>query len=118
MVEDLRSRVAFCVFGGYTQEVGDEPALCVCEPLDGTDSVIMAMPSVLANAWLNTRHAVGLLSESIQPTEVQPALPGGGQGVRVGVANESKSEAEWLSWSDLLIRYPGIDGTPLRLDPA
>src|SRR5262249_10161760 len=53
VAEGADSPVRFGVFAGYKQNVGDQPTLPLCDPVDGTSNVYVALPSVLVGAWSN-----------------------------------------------------------------
>lgn len=97
-VEGLRAGA----YAGYRQAIDDTPVARMCGLLEGTSNVIAALPSGLLGAWLNAARVLELLRNLRDPSGVQPPLPGGGEGVRVGNVVEDRPGFAWSSWADLL----------------
>jgi hypothetical protein len=92
-------------YAGYRQDIGDRPGSRMCELVEGTDNVIIALPSGLVGPWLNVitmREVVGGL---VAPSGSTPPLPGGGAGVRVGNAVEDRSDFVWMGWGEWLPKH-------------
>jgi len=89
-------RVHFAVFAGFKQDIGEQQIVPACELVDGTSNVIMALPSVLANAWTNASEASRMLGDRVVPTGTRSSgvIPGAGHGVNVGVVNELTAEVK------------------------
>jgi hypothetical protein len=90
-------------YAGYRQDIGDRSGNRMCEVLEGTANVILALPSGLVGAWLNATTLSEILGELFEPSGVQPALPAGGVGVRVGDPVEDRPDFKWMGleeWSE------------------
>jgi hypothetical protein len=96
------------VFAGYKQNVGDQPTLSMCEPVDGTHNVFMALPSVFINAWSNAQTVLRLLDSRVPASGHSIVVPGAGLGVRVGAANELTDEVTWKPLAEFVRAFPGI----------
>ena len=95
-------------YAGYRQDVGDLPGNRMCELVDGTKNVVVALPSGLVGAWLNATRMCEIVGELVDPNGNQPALPGGGAAVRVGNAVEDRPDFAWMGWEDWLGKYPQL----------
>jgi hypothetical protein len=82
-------RVQATVFAGFKQEFDGQPTRRVCEVLDGERNLIMALPSVLANAVANAMEAVGLVRQQLEATTPTPELRWDA-GVAVGRAQRGR----------------------------
>ena len=102
------SQIRFAVFAGYKQNVGDQPTLPACDPVDGTRNVFIALPSVLMNAWTNAQTVLRMLDSRVPPSGPSIAVPGARLGVRVGAANELTDEVTWMPWAEFVRAFPGI----------
>ena len=102
------SQIRFGVFAGYKQNVGDQPTLPACDPVDGTRNVFIALPSVLMNAWTNAQTVLRMLDSRVPPGGPSIAVPGARLGVRVGAANELTDEVTWMPWAEFVRAFPGI----------
>jgi glycine/D-amino acid oxidase-like deaminating enzyme len=91
--------VRLTVFAGWKQEIDDQPAVRLCEVVEGTRNIILALPSVLINAWPNAVDAVAIVRKIADPSGTTPRIPRAGRNVRVGQENELASETQWLDWS-------------------
>jgi len=89
------SSVRFGAFAGYKQNVGDQPTVPFCERVEGINNVVVALPSVLANAWRNAHAVLGLLDGDVAPGGPPDLIPYGGEGARVGAVNELTDEVMW-----------------------
>ncbi|MGH2587846.1 MAG: hypothetical protein ACRDJE_23240, partial [Dehalococcoidia bacterium] len=99
------SPVRLAVFAGYKQNIGDQATLPLCATVGGTSNVVMALPSVLANAWANAHTALALLNDQVTPRGPSADISGGGQGVRIGAVNELTEEVAWMRWEEFIQRY-------------
>jgi len=95
-------------YAGYRQDIGDQPGIRVCELVEGTKNVIMALPSGLVAPWLNVISMSDIVGGLVDPSGSQPALPGGGAGVRVGNAVEDRPDFVWMGWDEWLRNYPQL----------
>ena len=84
-------------YAGYRQDIGDEPGATMCELVDGTSNVIVALPSGLVAPWLHAQRIGGLVDDLVAPSRHQPPVPGAGIGVRVGSVVEDRQDFEWLT---------------------
>jgi glycine/D-amino acid oxidase-like deaminating enzyme len=95
-------------YAGYRQDVGDRPGNRMCELVDGTKNVVVALPSGLVGPWLNATRMSEIVGELVGPSGNQPALPGGGAGVRVGNAVEDRPDFVWMGCDEWLRKYPQL----------
>jgi glycine/D-amino acid oxidase-like deaminating enzyme len=96
-------------YAGYRQDFGDRPGKRLCAAVAGAANVIVTLPSGLVGPWRNAADALTLLRGIIVPSGAQPALPGAGQGVRVGLPVEDRPGFVWqpaAEWSRALEREP------------
>jgi hypothetical protein len=103
-----RSQVRFGVFAGYKQNVDDQPTLPVCDSVDGTRNVFVALPSVFINAWSNAQTILRMLSGRVPASGATIMVPGADIGVRVGTVNELTHQVAWMSWEEFIRALPGI----------
>jgi hypothetical protein len=96
------------VFAGYKQNIDDQPTLPVCDPVDGTRNVFVALPSVYVNAWSNAQTILRMLSGRVPPSGSTIVVPSADIGVRVGTVNELTNEIAWMSWEEFIGAFPGI----------
>jgi glycine/D-amino acid oxidase-like deaminating enzyme len=97
-------------YAGYRQDIGSMPGNRLCERVDGTENVIMALPSGLIGPWPNAIRIIEIVGGMIDPSGSQPPVPGGGQGVRVGSAVEDRADFVWMGWDEWLQTYPQLSG--------
>jgi len=95
-------------YAGYRQDVGDRPGNRMCELVEGTKNVVVALPSGLVGPWLNATRMCEIVGELVDQSGNQPALPGGGAGVRVGNAVEDRPDFVWMGWDEWLRKYPQL----------
>ena len=95
-------------YAGYRQDIGDMPGNRLCELVNGTKNVIMALPSGLIGPWLNVITMSEIVGELVDPSGSQPPLPGGGARVRVGNAVEDRPDFVWMGWDEWLRSYPQL----------
>jgi glycine/D-amino acid oxidase-like deaminating enzyme len=98
-------------YAGYRQDVGDMPGARMCELVDGTSNVIMALPSGLIGPWLNVPAIRAIVGGLVEPNGTQPPLPGGGVNVRVGNPVEDRADFAWMTWNEWLRSYPELQDT-------
>jgi glycine/D-amino acid oxidase-like deaminating enzyme len=100
-------RLSATVFAGYKQELGEEATRRACPVLDEERNVLMALPSVLANAVPNALDVVETLYRRLEPSREAPKLlpetP-----VAVGEPNERTDQVAWATWGDFARAY-GVD---------
>lgn len=86
------------VFAGYKQNLDGQPTRRACEVVDAERNVLMALPSVLANAVPNAVDAVEILRARVEPTgRTGAALCGGAP---VGELDEDRAQVRWAGWGD------------------
>jgi hypothetical protein len=95
------STIQFAVFAGFKQNLGDDSIAPLCGIVEGTHNVFVALPSVLINSWTNAQTIIALLGDRVPPSGNRVDVPGGGEGVRVGVVNELTQEVSWRPWADV-----------------
>jgi glycine/D-amino acid oxidase-like deaminating enzyme len=95
-------------YAGYRQDIGDMPGNRLCELVDGTKNVIMALPSGLIGPWPNAITISEIVGGMIDPSGSRPPLPGGGVGVGVGSAVEDRPDFVWMGWDEWLRKYPQL----------
>jgi glycine/D-amino acid oxidase-like deaminating enzyme len=101
-------------YAGYRQDIGDGPGTRLCELVEGVRNVVVALPSGLLGAWLNAAEVPELLCDVVGPGGAQPALSGGGEGVRVGGAVEEQPGFAWSSWADWSSQVVAAPAPPSR----
>ena len=99
-------------YAGYRQDIGAMPGNRLCELVDGTKNVIVALPSGLIGPWLNVVTMSDIVGGLVDPSGTQPRLPGGGVGVRVGSAVEDRPGFVWMGWDEWLRNYPQLSDRP------
>ena len=97
-------------YAGYRQDIGPVAGNRLCGLVDGTENVIMALPSGLIGPWLNLLTINEIVDRMVDPSGGQPPLPGGGEGVRIGRAVEDRPEFAWMDWDEWLRNYPQLSG--------
>ena len=95
-------------YAGYRQDVSDLPGNRMCELVEGTKNVVVALPSGLVGPWLNATRMCEIVGGLVDPSGNQPAVPGGGVGVRVGDAVEDRPDFVWMGWDEWVRKYPQI----------
>ena len=93
-------------YAGYRQDIGDQPAHRMCELVEGTKNVIVALPSGLVGPWLNAIKTCEIVGGLVDPSHSQTALAGGGVGMRVGDPVEDRSDFVWMGWNEWVSKYP------------
>jgi glycine/D-amino acid oxidase-like deaminating enzyme len=93
-------------YAGYRQDIGAMPGSRLCELVDESKNVIMALPSGLIGPWLNVISISEIVGGLVDPSGSQPPLPGGGVGMRVGDAVEDRPDFIWMGWEEWLRNYP------------
>jgi hypothetical protein len=101
-------------YAGYRQDIGDRPGNRMCELLDGTNNVIIALPSGLVGPWLNATGICEIVGGLVDPNGSQPSLPEGGVGVQVGHAVEDRPDFSWMGWDEWLRKYPLLSAETFR----
>ena len=100
-------------YAGYRQDVGDQPGNRMCELVEGTKNVIIALPSGLVGPWLNVITICEIVGRLFDPSHSQP-LPGGGVGVQIGSAVEDRADFLWIGWDEWLRKYPHLSVQTFR----
>lgn len=97
-------RIQATVFAGYKQDFDGQPTRRACEMVDGGRNVIMALPSVLANAVPNAIDALSLIRQRLEANSAVPEVRWN-TGVTVGQLNEDAVEIRWSNWSAFAHMY-------------
>jgi hypothetical protein len=100
-------------YAGYRQDVGDLPGNRMCELVDGTNNVVIALPSGLVGPWLNATRMCEIVSGLVDPGGSQAPLPGAGTGVQAGNAVEDRPDFVWMGWDRWLQKYPQLSAYTL-----
>jgi len=95
-------------YAGYRQDVGDQPGNRMCELVEGTKNVVVALPSGLVGPWLNATRMCEIVGGIVDPGGSQPPLTGGGVDVRVGSAVEDRPDFVWMGLDEWLRKYPQL----------
>jgi glycine/D-amino acid oxidase-like deaminating enzyme len=95
-------------YAGYRQDVGDQPGNRMCELVEGTDNVAIALPSGLVGPWLNATRTGEIVGGLVDPSGDQRELPGGGAGVQVGNVVEDRPDFVWMGWDAWSRKYPQL----------
>jgi hypothetical protein len=95
-------------YAGYRQDVGDLPGKRMCELVEGTKNVVVALPSGLVGPWLNATRILEIVGGVVDPSGNHPVVPGGGAGVRVGNPVEDRPDFVWMGWDAWLRKYPQL----------
>jgi hypothetical protein len=93
-------------YAGYRQDIGDRPGNRMCELVEGTKNVILALPSGLVGPWLNAARVCEIVGGLVEPRGSERPLPGGGAGVQVGNPVEDRSDFVWMGWDEWMRKYP------------
>jgi len=101
-------------YAGYRQDVGDRPGNRMCELVEGTINVVVALPSGLVGPWLNATRMCEIVGGLVDPSGNQRALPGGGANVRVGNAVEDRPDFVWMGWEEWLRKFPQLSVQAFR----
>jgi glycine/D-amino acid oxidase-like deaminating enzyme len=101
-------------YSGYRQDVGDRPGNRMCELVEGTKNVVVALPSGLVGPWPNATRMCEIVGGLVDPSGNQTAVPGGGVGVRVGDAVEDRPDFVWMAWDEWLRKYPQLSAQAFR----
>jgi len=82
------------------------PGNRMCELVGGTKNVVVALPSGLVGPWLNATTMCEIVGGLVIPSGNQPALPRGGDSVRVGNAVEDRPDFVWMGWEEWSRKFP------------
>ena len=82
------------------------PGNRMCELVEGTQNVIIALPSGLVGPWLNATRISEIVGGLVDPSGSQPLVPGGGAGVQAGSAVEDRPNFVWMGWDEWSRQYP------------
>jgi hypothetical protein len=94
-------QLRFAAYAGYRQDVGETAGTPACELVDGVANLLLALPSLVVNAWSNAEIAAEIV-RTVAPRKVhQPDLPSAGLGVRVGPLREDRPGVLWSTWRQL-----------------
>jgi glycine/D-amino acid oxidase-like deaminating enzyme len=95
-------------YAGYRQDIGPMPGNRLCQLVDGSENVVMALPSGLIGPWLNAAAIGEIIGGLVEPSATPTPLPTGGAEVRVGDAVEDRPDFSWMSWEEWLRNYPRL----------
>ncbi len=96
-----RRELRFTAYAGYRQDVGETVGTPACELVDGTTNLLIALPSLVVNAWSNAKIAATIV-DSIGPPKVHEVdVPGAGVGVRVGRLRKDRPGVRWSTWRQM-----------------
>ncbi len=95
-------------YAGYRQDVGDLPGNRMCELVEGTRNVIIALPSGLVGPWLNAVRLNEIVGGLVDPSGSRRQLPNAGVGVQVGDAVEDRPDFVWVGWEEWSQKYPQL----------
>jgi glycine/D-amino acid oxidase-like deaminating enzyme len=96
-----RRELRFTAYAGFRQDVGETVGTPACELIEGTANLLMALPSLVVNAWSNAKLAAGIV-DAVAPRKVrQPDIPGAGVGARVGRLREDRPGVRWSTWREM-----------------
>jgi glycine/D-amino acid oxidase-like deaminating enzyme len=96
-----RRELRFTAYAGFRQDVGETVGTPACELVEGTANLLMALPSLVVNAWSNAKIAAEIV-EAVAPRKIrQPDVPGAGVGVRVGRLREDRPGVRWSTWREI-----------------
>jgi glycine/D-amino acid oxidase-like deaminating enzyme len=95
-------------YAGYRQDVGDQPGNRMCELVEGTENVVIALPSGLVGPWLNATRTGEIVGGLVDPSGDQRELPGGGADVQVGNVVEDRPDFVWMGWDAWSRKYPQL----------
>lgn len=101
-----RSPIRLGVFAGYKQNIGDDPVRPLADRVANTTNLLVALPSVIANAWPNARNLADLVASQLAPSGPSPVVPHAGEGVHVGVVNDRTRNFAWMRWREFVDAYP------------
>lgn len=101
-------------YAGYRQDIGDQPGNRMCELVDGAKNVIIALPSGLVGAWVNSKVICEIVGELMAPNGSQPPLLGDRAGVRVGKVIEDRPDFKWMRWDEWSRQYPQLSVRTFR----
>ena len=95
-------------YAGYRQDIGDQRGSRMCGLVDGTENVIVALPSGLVGPWLNATTIDEIAGRLFGPARAQPALPSANVGIQVGDPVEDRPDFVWMGLEEWLRRYQGV----------
>ncbi len=96
-----RRELRFTAYAGFRQDVGETAGTPACELVEGTNNLLMALPSLAVNAWSNAKIAAEIVDALALRKVRQPDIPGAGVGVRVGRLREDRPGVRWSAWRDM-----------------
>jgi hypothetical protein len=94
----MRRELRFTAYAGYRQDVGETVGTPMCERVDGVSNLLIALPSLIVNAWSNAKVAADIV-DVLAPARVsQSNIPGSGVGIHAGRSREDRPEVAWKRW--------------------
>jgi hypothetical protein len=82
--------------------------------VEGTENVIVALPSGLVGPWLNVTTIGEIVGRLFAPAGAQPPLPSAGLGVPVGDPVEDRPDFVWMGLEEWLRKYPQLSVQTLQ----
>jgi hypothetical protein len=101
-------------YAGYRQDIGEQRGSRLCQLVEGTENVIVALPSGLVGPWLNVTTIGEIVGRLFAPAGAQPPLPSAGLGVPVGDPVEDRPDFVWMGLEDWLRKYPQLSVRTLQ----
>lgn len=94
-------QLRFAAYAGYRQDIGQTAGTPMCELVDGTANLVLALPSLVVNAWSNAKIAAGIVDALTLRKVQQPDIPASGAGVLVGRLREERPGVRWSTWREM-----------------
>ena len=101
-------------YAGYRQDIGEQRGSRLCQLVEGTENVIVALPSGLVGPWLNVTTIGEIVGRLFAPAGAQPPLPSAGLGVPVGDPVEDRPDFVWMGLEEWLRKYPQLSVQTLQ----
>ncbi|MDP9442673.1 MAG: FAD-dependent oxidoreductase [Actinomycetota bacterium] len=99
------AEVEATVFAGYKQDVDGHPARPAVEVVDPRRAIVLAVPSVLANAVPNALAVLAAVKAVAEPSGSGWARPDELPAPSVGVVDELRSGVAWRDWPTFAAAY-------------
>jgi glycine/D-amino acid oxidase-like deaminating enzyme len=102
-------RIEATVFAGFKQEYDEQATRRAYEVVDGERNLLVALPSVLANAVPNAVDTVAFVRQRLEAGAAAPAPHWDGR-TAVGKLNEDVDRARWTRWADFAVNQGASSG--------
>lgn len=106
-LRDHLDDLEFGVYAGYKQNIGYSRLEPLCEPIEGTANLLLALPTVIGGAWQAAQSAADLVEARVEPGDWQP-IPWTDDEVPIGHVVEQTDAFEWQAWNAFQQRFPGV----------